>query len=921
MRGELIAFDLETTGLDISKSEIIEIGAARLVDGEITERYRSFVKPSSPIPSDITHLTGIYPEDVEDAPVIDALIPQLREFFGDAPVIAHNAGFDVGFMQKHDLLHGNAAYDTYEMAAILLPKAPRYNLNSLATSYGIKLEKAHRALDDAAATARLYWALWLEATRLPQNTLAEIISAAAGRTWGLLPLFQAALAECLKAGISRPSSTPFYAETLKTQPLNMTEATRDSIDEWRVERIFGAYGELGEALSGYESREPQLRMARDVAAALNRGEQRMIEAGTGTGKSLAYLIPVALWTRQNQQRVVVSTYTINLQEQLLRKDVPLAKAIAGADVNVAIMKGRDNYLCPRRLESLRRRKPADLDELRALAKILVWMANGGSGDRGELSLRANEWQTWSRISARDEDCGGFRCSGEMAGVCPYHRARQRAERAHILITNHALLIADANLDNRVLPDYLNLIVDEAHHLEDAITDGMSRRIDQNLLLGLMREIGIGPGSALGDFLNAARGNVPPDDMRRLQAFVSHIGEALKLMNAKTRLYFRAMHAFAGSNRDNRYQKRLLPSHRDSGGFLEARGAWTGLGAVILALMDALERLIEALPRYQDYQIPDLDDYRGGLRGHLSYLANLNELLQQFTEEPQSNFVYSITPGDRAENLRLHIAPLHVGPMMEEALSQQKESIILTSATLRAAGDFEHIRSRLYAEDYAASAVGSPFDYERSTLLYLPEDLAQPSQRHDYQRGVERGIIELAAALEGRVMVLFTSYAQLRETSKAITPRLKLGDIVVFDQSFGGSREALLQGFMSSDRAVLMGTRSFWEGIDIPGAALSAVVIARLPFAVPSDPIFAARAETYDNAFMQYAVPDAILRFRQGFGRLIRRRSDRGIVAVFDSRVIHKSYGASFLESLPECTVQYGKLSNLPYAAKAWLERD
>ena len=921
MRGELIAFDLETTGLDISSSEIIEIGAARLVDGAITERYQSFVKPSAPIPSDITHLTGIYPEDVQDAPPIDALLPTLRDFFGDAPVIAHNAAFDVGFMQKHDLLHGNAAYDTYEMAAILLPKAPRYNLNSLATGYGITLEKAHRALDDAVATGKLYWELWQEATRLPQNTLAEIINAAAGKSWTLLPLFQAALSVCLKAGDNRRESTPFFAERQTAQPLDMTEATRDGIETGRVSQIFGPGGELNQALPGYESREPQLQMARDVTRALSGGEQRMIEAGTGTGKSLAYLIPAALWTKQNQQRVVVSTYTINLQEQLMRQDAPTAKAIVGGDVRVAIMKGRANYLCPRRLESLRRRKPQDLDELRALAKILVWMANGADGDRGELSLRGGEWQTWRRVSARDEDCTNRRCGAEMAGVCPLYRARQRAERAHILITNHALLIADANLENRVLPDYLNLIVDEAHHLEEAITSGMSRRIDQNLILGLIREIGIGRGSALGDFLAAARGHVPPADMDRLSAYVRRIGDALKVMSARTRLYFRAMHAFAGSNRDNRYQKRLLPKHRDSGGFLEARQDWEELGEVFLAVMDALEQVINALPRYEEYQIADMDEYRGQLRGHLSYLGNLNDELQGFMEEPGSNSVYSITPGERADSLRLHIAPLHVGPMMDEALSQRKESVILTSATLRAAGDFEHIQSRLYAEDYATGAVGSPFDYKRSTLLYLPDDLAQPNQRIDYQKGVERGIIELAAALEGRVMALFTSYAQLRETSKAITPRLKLGDIAVFDQSFGGSREALLEGFKSSERAVLMGTRSFWEGIDIPGDALSAVVIARLPFAVPSEPIFAARAETYDNAFMQYAVPDAILRFRQGFGRLIRRRSDRGIVAVFDSRVIHKSYGASFLESLPDCTVQYGKLANLPHAAKAWLSRD
>ena len=921
MRGELIAFDLETTGLDVRSDEIIEIGIARLLDGAIVERYQAFVKPSIPIPSDITHLTGIYPEDVADAPTLDELLPQLRDFFGEAPVIAHNAGFDVSFMQKHDLLPDNPVFDTYEMAAILLPSAPRYNLNSLATGLGITLDKAHRALHDAEATGLLYWELWLRATRLPQNTLAEIINAAAGKSWDLLGLFQAALRQCLAAGGGGKPATPFYAEKLHAQPLNMSDATRHPLDEADIDGVFGEAGSLRATLPKYESRQPQLQMALEVTRALNGGEQRLIEAGTGTGKSLAYLVPAALWTRANKQRVVVSTHTINLQEQLLRQDVPLVKAALGDDLRVALMKGRDNYLCPRRLDALRRRKPATLDELRALAKILVWLADGADGDRGDLSLRANEWQTWSRVSARDSDCTSSRCGSEMAGVCPYYRAKQRAERAHIVITNHALLIADANLENRVLPEYLNLVIDEAHHLEDAITDGMSQRIDQTMILGLLREIGVGPGSALGDFAAAAQGNVPPADVDRLRSFIRHIGDALQLMSAKTRLYFRALHDFAGSKRNPRYQMRLLQRHRDSGSFAGAQTAWAQLSGVFVAVIDALEKLLDALPRYDQYDIAELDDYRSQLRGHCRHLGFLHEQLQHFTEEPESNRVYGLTPGERPDRLRLHIAPLHVGPMMEEALSQRKESVILTSATLRAQGSFEHIQERLYAEEYAASAVGSPFDFKRSALLYVPEDIAEPNQRNSYQKAVERGIIELAAALDGRVMALFTSYAQLRETSKAITPRLKLGDIVVYDQSFGGSREALLEGFKSAERAVLMGTRSFWEGIDVPGAALSAVVIVRLPFAVPSDPVFAARSETYDNAFQQYAVPDAVLKFRQGFGRLIRSSSDRGIVAVFDSRIIRKNYGARFLESLPDCKVQFGPLANLPQAATAWLNRD
>ncbi len=919
MHGELIAFDLETTGLDVATSEIIEIGIARFDDGELIDSYQTFVKPSGPIPVEITHLTGIHPEDVQHAPPIENILGELEAQFGSAPVIAHNAGFDVSFMHKHGLLPENAVIDTYELASIVLPSAPRYNLSSLARAAGIQIKNAHRALDDATATGQLYWTLWQKLLRLPYRILAEIVSAAGAKQWDLLPLFQSALSESLQSGLDGRINSPFFTEEPPGKPLKPSQASHSKVDVDLVRSMFDASGDLGSSLSNYEPRGPQAQMACEVATALNEGDQVMIEAGTGTGKSLAYLIPAAHWATRNDQRVVVSTHTINLQEQLLNKDMPIVHELIKRDLRASIMKGRGNYLCPRRLDTLRRRKPANLEELRTLAKVLVWMQNGCSGDRGDLNLRAGEWNTWTRLSAQDEDCTTLRCASEMNGVCPYYRARRRAEKAHILITNHALLIADANIDNRVLPEYLNLIIDEAHHLEDAITDGLSRRIDEHLILTRLREIGAGRSSTLRGLLSAARTAVAATDLARLERFVENTAETLGIMNTKVRRYFRALHDFAANyNRGSRYQMRLLNTHRDSGSFVNAQTAWKQLAEYFLAVADALGHLARALPRYEQYRIPDLDDYRGEIRSHLHFLNTLHDQLEHFTFDPDSNMVYSVTPGDKAEKLRIHISPLHVGPLMEEFLIQRKESIILTGATLRTQGNFDHIKERLYADHYETMALGSPFDYKRSTLVYVPDDIPEPNQRSGYQKMVERGIIELAAELEGRVLVLFTSYAQLRETSRAITPRLRLGDIVVYDQSFGTSRDALLEGFKSAKRAVLMGTRSFWEGIDIPGEDLSAVVIARLPFAVPSDPIFSARSEAYDDAFQQYAIPDAILRFRQGFGRLIRSSSDRGIVAVFDKRVISKNYGASFLESLPECTIRYGSLDNLPQTARQWL---
>ena len=265
-----------------------------------------------------------------------------------------------------------------------------------------------------------------------------------------------------------------------------------------------------------------------------------------------------------------------------------------------------------------------------------------------------------------------------------------------------------------------------------------------------------------------------------------------------------------------------------------------------------------------------------------------------------------------------LLPLHIGPLMEHYLWREKSAVILTSATLTTAGEFDYLRGRLNAEDAYELALGSPFDYETAALLYLVNDIPEPGDRSGHQRGIENGLISLCKATGGRTLVLFTSYDQLKRTSQAISPVLLKDDIMVYEQGEGASPNTLLETFRSSERAVLLGTRAFWEGVDIPGDALSVLVIVKLPFDVPSDPIISARSETFEDPFYQYSLPEAILRFRQGFGRLIRTQSDRGVVAVLDRRILTKKYGRMFMDSLPPCTVVAGSLAELPKSSARWL---
>ena len=928
MRGDLVAIDVETTGLDPLHDAIIEVGAVRLRDGKVVDEITSLIDPGRPIPHLITNITGIRSQDVVGQPTITAVVPALRNFIGQAPIIGHNVGFDAAFLMRQGLVQNNPRIDTYDLASILMPTAARYSLTALTGEIEIDLENAHRALDDARAAGLLYYMMWDKLLKLPLDLLMEINVAGQDLAWEARFVFDAALRERQAAGetlggVQRNLAGPFQPDERERRPLKRVENTH-VLDEDNVSAALQSGGPLANNLPAYEFRDQQLRMARAIAQSFSSGQHTMLEAGTGTGKSVGYLVPAALWSTLNNERVVIATNTINLQDQLIGKDVPALQTALGVDFNAAVLKGRNNYLCPRRLAAVRQRRPTSVDELRTLAKILVWLLDSDSGDRGELTLRGPaENATWQRLSAEDEGCHLDRCNTQMAGACPFYKARKAAEAANIVIVNHALLISDAMADNRVMPDYNYLVIDEAHHLEEATTNGLSFRVDESSLRRRLADLGGPRRGLLGSLLLSARSGAPERDLKRLQSFVEMIADVAAAMEVHVVNFFKALRVFGDDvlgNRQGDYstQLRVTEEVRVRLSFNHVQHEWTTLGEFFEGVGAAMDQLAGALERLKGYNLPDFEDLVNSAAAAARYLEDVHARLRAFATDPDANTIYWLNFSQEVDNLSLHMAPLHVGELVNRYLWSEKQSVILTSATLQTNNSFDYIRDRLHAEDVEAVALGSPFNYKESTLVYVPDDIPDPSDRRHYQQAVERGIIELAAALNGRVLALFTSFTQLRETGQAVTPRLALGNITVYDQSDGSSRQALLDGFRSSERAVLLGTRSFWEGVDIPGDSLSALVIVRLPFAVPSDPVFAARSETYGNSFIEYALPDAILRFRQGFGRLIRTATDRGIVTIFDSRVVKKGYGANFIASLPDCTVQYGSLDFLPVAASEWL---
>ncbi len=928
MRGELVALDIETTGFYPEMGDtIIEIGIVRMVDGKIVQEEGKLINPERTIPDAVTNLTGIRSEDVAGKPIINAVLPWVRTFVGNAPIVGHNVGFDLGFLGRYGVLQNNLRIDTYDLASILLPRAPRYTLSGLASGLDVKFD-AHRAVDDARASAILYWDLWQKTLALPLDILRELLDLSSGLSWDTRHVLEAAFTENSRnapSADSRQHQIMFGPAITDEKALQPKSVDRQPLDVKTTTAMVEENGALAQHFPNYEHRAEQAEMTRLVTEAFNQSHHTIIEAGTGTGKSIAYLVPSILWSITNQERVVISTNTINLQEQLIGKDIPMLTEALGLSVKAALLKGRGNYLCPRRLTAVRRRRPTSLDEFRTLAKVLVWLLESSSGDRGEITLRGPvENNTWQRLSAEDENCTLNRCQSAMQGTCPFYKARKAAEAANLVIVNHALLLSDATTDNRVLPDYQYAVIDEAHHLEEATTSGLSFRLDEAALVRRLADLGGLKRGLLGDLLHNMRAAAPEREIKRLEAFIGVVSSATTTMEAHIKVFFDSLRDFytdiLGHDRSNDHAAQVRITHqlRDKSAFAQVGAAWGTLAEFMQVISEKLAQLTEYLGKLSAYNIPNYDDLLNSTGATARFFAEVEKQLSNFVHKPDENTIYWLNGGQNLAYLSLHTAPLHIGPMVSQYLWQNRHAVVLTSATLQSNGSFDYLQNRLGAETVATHDLGSPFNYAESTLIFVPDDMPEPNERHQYQQALERGIVELAAALEGRILVLFTSYTQLRQTAQAITPRLALGDIAVYDQSDGSSRQALLDGFKSASKAVLLGTRSFWEGVDIPGEALSALIITRLPFAVPTEPIFAARSETYKDSFNEYALPDAILRFRQGFGRLIRTRTDRGIIAIFDKRIISKAYGKSFLEALPDCTVQYDKIKNLPTIAQQWL---
>jgi ATP-dependent DNA helicase DinG len=897
----LVALDLETTGLTPRLDRIIEVGAVRFRGDEVLATFQSLVRPEVGIPPAVQDLTGIRDADVAAAPLPEQVLGELINFVGDSAVVAHSGSFDLSYLVDADGTSSNyALFDTLDLARIVLPIAPSHSLPHLSSSLGLAHRRPHRALSDADAARQLFNHLFEVVRGFPPALLERMLGVTAG--WDD-PVAEF-LREAAEAGPNgRPGPAPPSPVT-KAKPHRGTPST----DPQAISALLGPQGPMAERLDDYELRESQMQMTLAIAQLYSRGGRLVVEAGPGTGKSLAYLVPAVHHAVASGQRVVIATNTITLQEQLYSKDIPFLRSWLPFDFKAALLKGRSNYVSLRRwnryLNAPSRRGDGSWfeEETRFKLRMLVWLEQTSTGDRSEIKLNGLDDLFWLRAASTADDCLAGHCDNYRNKTCFYWNSRRSAQDADLIVTNHALLLADALAGGTVLPAHEHVVVDEAHQLEEAAVDALTVRVGEEQLLESVEGVMTWYRAACGT----------PAERLRLEA--AGLRETTSSFFREARETVRTLQPVSPLR-----SGRLEPVILDVGG----RAA-----PEVMALTESARQLVVSGRRFLQQLGGSLAQLQLETHSHAEreldlFTAQVEDrvaVLEQAFHQPRGDRLYWLANERRTGRAIVQAAPTAAGGVLQERAFSGKETVVFTSASLAVAESFDYFKRGVGLAQLSTHemVLASPFDYLSQALLCLPTDLLELSDP-GFTNQVVRIVADVAESIQGRTLVLFTAHQQLRDVADQLRPRLARSNLRVLAQNLDGTRRQLLSDFQNNARTVLLGTSSFWEGIDVPGDALSCVVIVRLPFKVPNDPLQLARSATLADPFAQLALPEAVLRLKQGFGRLIRRRSDRGAVVLLDHRVGNRTYGRAFLDALPRAAVHLGASDEMAPAIVQWLK--
>lgn len=929
---KFVVIDLETTGHS-PHDKIIEIGIVIIEHNRIVDEYTTLLHPNEPIPPFISNLTGITDEDVKDAPKFIDKAEEIVGFFKDSYLVAHNVPFDLNFLNDELSQHAlniltNPVLDTVELARILFPQAPGYKLAQLADYFQIDHKDPHRALSDAYVTGELFLILKEKLLSLPYETMAHLLNLEKVFHSNFYTLLSKQQNKIRPSTIHEPGIESYLGLAFKSIDKLSKEQTHTKLISFGdyLDNIYEHKGTMEKEIDQYEKRTGQREMSEHIFDAFQAKKHALIEAETGTGKSLAYLIPAIYEAVHNHERIIISTYTTQLQSQLLEEEIPLAQKLIEIPFKVALLKGKSHYISLERFErELSMDKQDNYDIALTKAMLLVWLTETVTGDIDEIQLPASGYYFFKGISTESE--GYIDPQSPWFSKSYYQKAKTKAQQADVIITNHALFSTDMFNDYKFLPPYEKAIIDEAHHLETTASRHHGLKIDYVTIKYTLNQIGLSyEANWLGQALlrhHSARDSFPTDKWDEIFNQAKYEIDDL----------FRRLFQYVIDQ--NKHNKSLSDVGRIQYRFDEKKeneDQWVIIKDMVTRLTFYLRDLIHILTLLdQHFEAKgatakyDRDDLQANIQSLQSFIDHLELLFLIENSIEQVKWIEAEAYG--AKNaVYLYSEPADISTLLTEGLFNQKQSIILTSATLTMRNSFTFIQKRLglSPENVFVHKIDSPFSYQNQVQLLIPNDFPDLDNHHldDFIYSTCEAILSLAKVTKGRMLVLFTSYDMLRKAHQILKETMDLDEYMLIAQGISsGSRTRLKKNFQTFERSILLGTSSFWEGVDIPGEDLSCLMIVRLPFQPPNHPVYEAKSaelkEQGKSAFFELALPHAVIRFKQGFGRLIRSTNDRGIVFICDARIIKARYGKFFTESIPKIPITYESTYKLINKAEEW----
>ena len=930
---DMVVLDTETTGLSFRDCELIQISAARISGREIVERFDTFVHPTGPIPAQIVQLTGIRDIDVTDAPRAEQAVAALADFVGGMPVIAHNATFDRTFIERvpggHEV--SDTWIDSLALSRIALPRLSTHRLSDMAEAFGTA-SVTHRATDDVDALAGMWRILLVALSDLPSGLLAHLAQMHDDIAWVYRPILNH-----IAAG---QDATPFHLKTVRhelvgSQPTHprsdMTERNEPprTIARDAIEAAFAKDGLVAQMYGAYETRPEQIAMALEVTDALNTSTHRSIEAGTGVGKSVAYLLPEVLFAKENNCTVGVATKTNALTDQLVSHEMPaLQQAIPGG-FSFASLKGYEHYPCLRKLDAAARGDlPIGLvegtrsseaaiaaDMLTAIAVVYAFAAQSVDGDLDALGIN---WRNVPRrmLTTTTGECHRSKCP-YYPNECMLHGTRRRAAAADVVITNHSLLLRNVAAEGKILPPIRHWVVDEAHGFE---AEARRQWAIEVAAADVRQGFEVLGNSHTGVIHTAMVQSAALEGSALYQRLLTKLSAAVSRTQVSSADFFQELRSLTRVVRGSAYDTITLWIDEE----VRAQPEWAAISETGLVFLnhldeaakdaaDVCQALVEASPQLAATLSEDTRFIRDTRDGVSLILAGEDE-----------TYVYSAELSRRKRDMgseKLVAEKVDVGSDLGTLWLPEMESVIFSSATVAIGESFEHFEhgvglDLLPPERHRAVRLDSSFDFDRNMAVIVARDLPQPNDPR-YLAAFEDLLYDVHVKMGGSVLTLFTNRREMEQVAQGLVPRLAAVGLELAWQERNASPRRLRQRFIEEKDLSLMALKSFWEGFDAAGETLRCVVIAKLPFSNPSDPLVRERELRDKRSWWKHSLPEAVISVKQAAGRLIRTASDTGVLVLADSRLVTKRYGQQFISSLPSHNVVTLESGNVGRYIEMW----